>query len=579
MKRIMRRTIVALMLLALVATGASAQFGTQPGAPAPMPQSLDEALATVVVGDVQGFADNAGGLASKINPMMNAGMIKMRLGQAVGDPQLAGMPAGAGFVLAVFPPNTAVLFVEVAPAQVDAYLQALQMQGRFAAKGGGLLVVANSQTLADSGAAMASQAAALLSGAGAPSIKATAHVDKLMASYGPMIQMMMGAMAMQSANQMQQGGADMEAMRKAQMMMQVQLGVVQQVLQQLKTLRIELAVPTQGIEIKVSGAPLPGSDLAALAAAPPESADDLLAVLPGRGALRGAMGLNGEAFSACSLKMLDKVFAQMPGADDQKKELREAFMLSMRNGTKSSAFDMLYPGMAIVSGVNVSRVSSGADVVETMEKSLAQMKKMGIFGTPQFGVETDMKFQRNAAKYAGVDIHQMRMTIATGDNAIPEQVQMMKAMFGEGGTMAVDFAVIGDKVVQAMGGADIKPMIDAVKAGKNPDAAPLRAVGIIGAGWNGYVSLDLARGLQALQPILMGMPTFAADPSMAQTMQMASQTLANASPVAAGFMVSPAGFTAKLVVPADLLQVAAQAVMQMRMQAQMQRQQQMQPGQ
>lgn len=567
-----KRWIAALAATMLAAT-AWAQMPMQPGGAqqgaAPMPQSFDQALVVVEIGDLQGLINNAGALAAQVNPMFNAEMLRMQAGQMLGDPQLAGFAPGGGLTLGFFAPNTMIAFAEVGSAQIDTYVQALRTQGRFAAKSGGLIAIAGSQAALDAGLKMAPGAAQALGNEPSPTVKVTAYMPRVMSAYGPMMQMMLGMIAMQGTAAMQQQGADVAAAQQAQQILQIELLGLMQVLNETEVLTLEFAMPMKGFVVEVGVQPKAGTGLADFLSAPVKPADDLMAMLPGQGAVRGSFGMNGQAFSKFGMEIVENALAQMTNVTPADKEkLREVARVALKSGSSGTAFDVVYPDQGLISGATVARFEDGgaAQAVDTMEKTMQQFGAMGMMNVQsQQGISVDTQFTRDVRKHKSVAIHQLRTKVEIDAQADAQAAQGARAILGDG--ITVDIAAVGDKVVQAVNGVEIEPLIDAVNAGRHPQATPLAVVQTVGPGMQGYMALNAGRLIQALIPMISSQPQFAAQPGLGQTLQAAGASLQEAPPLAMGYAIGTGAGKGTLVVPAPLIATMAQTIAMMQMQA------------
>ncbi|HUT23740.1 MAG TPA: hypothetical protein VM492_05310 [Sumerlaeia bacterium] len=530
-------------------------------APAPVaaPTSLDQALVTIVVGDLGGAIEGAGSVAGQVLAGMDGPGLKALVGARLGDPTLAGMPVGAGLAVVVFPGNMRATYLEVAPEQSASYATALQREGQFVGQASDLLVAAPDELAMKAGTALAGEVKSrLLSGPPKPTVKATVHLDRLLAMVEPMIQMMLpgaGMMIAQQLNLMQGGAQDLPAVQSNAVVWDAALRGSYSIAKQLRQLEVEIGAPQEGIRIDTLLRATDGSNLQQFFAAQtvPAGAGDLLKILPGRGAVRFRFGYNMDALTSLVEKELTPILAAAPMGEEQK----QAALAVIRKGieVRGDAFagDFMIPGQPLWSGSGISRPKDPGSILARVEEMVNEMSDGG--GFLSFGAaSTTVTLAKNVREHQGIAIHQILVRQDMGALGA-ELAGPMREMMGD---LRADFAIVDDLVLVAIGPRLMEELIDAAKAKAHPQARPLNAEQAFGAGANGYMDFDLPAYMTlVVRMMTMGKPS--AD--QFAPLQTMVDMLKGAPPVSAALFLGPEGARGGMLAPRGLIDKAAQAVL------------------
>ncbi len=240
--------------------------------------------------------------------------------------------------------------------------------------------------------------------------------------------------------------------------------------------------------------------------------------------------------------------------EENLKKLESAYLKMMKDMT----------GMGFVWQVgkeNQSLFSTMAGVMHTTdanaylaeyEKSIATIND--IFGG--LNLPFVPKYEVKKLKVEGASALQMRMDFG-GAAGLPEEMQkMFKTMFGPDGKMTITIAVRDDKtlVIRYTGGEGIKEMLKSDAKGLSGDSEVAGVAKALPAGsqWALYLSpkgtTEFAdRAVKAISPIPLTVPQFAATP-----------------PIAAAARISGERYDVHIVVPAGVLDNAADFVRQVK---------------
>ncbi|MBN1868628.1 hypothetical protein JW916_15205 [Candidatus Sumerlaeota bacterium] len=569
------------MVLALMAGAALAQTADAPAtgstpsaavASAPIPSSLGEAAAVVVVGDLSGLIDRAGVLMSQLAPGMDGMMLRSKIGSSFGDPTLAGMPAGSGLAVVVFPSGSAVFFSEVAPSQIEAYRDATLASGEQAEAVSGLLVSGDGPTELSIGKNIAEQVKGLLAAAASPTAEATIYPPRILAVHGPTIESgIVGMTSMMGAMAGAVGPAGATSQQNPAQLMEMYFRTYLSVVKQVETVALRLSLDSDIVKIEKTIKPVAASNLAQFLGAPVQADPGLAAMIPAQGALRGGFFLNPQATADFLVKEITDVTAQMQVDPAKRQSLIQFAKDSFAAKGSGGVMDMFVPGQAsVMSGSSVYEVGDAAAYLDVMRNMEEKMRSAGLMDmAQQSGAQMTFEFKENVRQHAGVPVNlwtvkQEMPTGSTGSGSPAEQINQVLGF----NNMVSEIAIVGSRGAITMGGMSVDSLVDAVQAGQNPQAAPIAARSIYGDDTRVMLDVRPAQIAQIVSQVTRGM-TPADQPN---PMDMVVMAMSSAQPIQAAARWNGSQIEGTLIVPFSTIASIGQAIMAVQMQMMMQSQ-------
>jgi len=548
--------LATLQVLGVVSARAQAPAAAPAAGGAP---GLENAIVTISVSDLPGFINNLATVSSKIQPTLTAEALKALVGNMFGDPQLQGFAPGTGVAMVVLPPNTMLVFAQVAPAQRDAYLQAAKMKAPGTVVAGDLLATSSDPTMANLATQLAPTVKSrFFAEAGKPVLKVSLNANTAATMFEPMMQGMLQTIATAQQQQQQTAPAGIattpEGMKAQQQILEAELRVFISLLKQLKTLDLEVSPANGDLGLALNLDALPNTNLAKLFAAPTKPVNALLQLTPAKGAFRMVAATNGPEMRKVIQAEATAVFAQMQLSEEAKKSVQD--MIEMSSGTYGDGFavDMCVPGGPLMSGTMIYSGVEDPEKVLTMLQT-APEKMQGFFKMyEQMGMPMKMSFQKNVRQYKNLPIHRFDMNMqATG--APVEAQKMLEAMMGN--QFGYDLAVVDKNIAYAMGGEKIEEMVDALQAGKQATVKPFKAQQVFGNDQQMYADLDVAVLVKSISGMVQKMA-----PANAATPQMGAQVetmFAGAEPVTIAGRAQGTQFSLQTRIPGTVITGIAQA--------------------
>lgn len=491
--------IAALTMLAVSCTSEKTQQGAlEPAAELgtiEVPKMLDGALVTIAVGDMSGLVDKAGVLVAKIVPGMDAAGIKAKLATLVDDPDIeTSFPPGSGMVLAMLEGTKWVTFVEINPKVADTYVQKLANIGATAeAVRGVLLIAGTKEDFSVAKGILGEVNKKMLAGAGKPTIEVMLNLPKILERADQQIQQVIQALPMMFGMLQSAGGTDQqtqETMQNAARILEAEVRAIYYLAKQVDVVHVSFEPQDTGLRIDKTVVSLPDTELAALLnASMPAFPEDLMKILPGKGSIRGAYSVNGEALADFTEKVANAILDQMNVADSERQEFLKLMKTSMGLYSDGIAMDMMIPGGSLISGSFIMKSKDPAAVLDFLESMGKEFESSGIASFYEsMGMPMKFEVMKDVRQYNGVPIHVMKTDMEM-KNMPAEEAEKFHELMGD---MSYDIAILDNTVVYATGGQRIEELIDAVKAGSNPDAKPLAAQSVFAPGAKAYFDIGLA---------------------------------------------------------------------------------------
>jgi len=476
--------------------------------PDPPPLTVPDLAVAVRVNRFDQLLPKVAALASQIMPSITADALKAQLGAAVQDPTLAGLDQTRSAMLCVFDPpgrreadptgSREPVVVGLLPVTSDQYktkLQGMPNTYVYQKEGGKTLLLAQNEAAAVSGRQALDQLDPLLAQPMNSDLSVYVNVELLMTRHAADIEAAFKQMTemMEQIQQMgpPRGGPDTTFFT---MLMRCLLGVGKEV----RDLGVDLTLTKDGLELGGTSRAKAGTALAKALDQPIVPDTSLLAYVPGTGSIIGFDG--GDNFKAADYfaAKLDEAFAATTGPAASKIKVADikAAMVEPMRLSRATAFDILGTSGGTINGVSIVEITDPAAYLNTLRNTAKNMKAMGTDAT--------VAFKENARNYKGTPIHQMVLDIN-----IPQQAEMppfMAPILKALTHMESEIAVVGNYVIQDMGGKRIDAVIDALKAKKPLWTPSLNAQAIFPKEGTLYMDILPGRlvawGVQVAQPFL-----------------------------------------------------------------------------
>ncbi|MCX8038455.1 MAG: hypothetical protein N3D11_15640 [Candidatus Sumerlaeia bacterium] len=504
-------------------------------------------------------------MIAPILPGMGVEMLKLQLGNALGDPTLTGVDQTRAAMICVFAPEgggemPAVALVPVASAQLKTTLEA---RGSlvYQKEGGKTLLVAdvNNEKGMTAGRANFDKLEAILAQPVPSDVSVYVNVELLMARYEKTIENGLAEM-MRNMEQMQkmmgQPGAGTA-------MLGLQLHGALSVIKELKDLGVDLSLKKEGAELGLILRAKPDTALAKVLDSKPALDTALLNYLPRTGSVVGFAGIDSAAPADYIAAKFNEVMAAAPkttATAQLKADQMAKFLQRTTAMKKSTAFDFLAPGTDnILNGAIIYETSNANEYLKELRTLKKTMDDLGLTALYKgMGMDFSVTFQDKVRDYKGTPIHKMTTSVnMAGMEAMPGPATAMMKMFT---TQEYEIAAVDNYVIHDLNSKRIDPLIDALKAKKAAVSTPLRSQSQ--AGGMLYVDLFPARlgawGMQIVQsfapPGQGAGPQFAQVATKLKTLETEPVTLFAGS--------SQGKLQATLFVPVDPIVKIRDAVMQ-----------------
>lgn len=503
--------------------------------------SLDDALVSVVIGDVEGLFDQFGQLASQSRPEMTGDGLKQMFGAQIGDPQLKGLPPQSGAVMLIFPGGGRAMLFEVAPESMSTYEQSLAAQGGMTAQVEGLLVSALDENgMAAAKAVAAEVKAKILSVPAQPNVVANIDMEQAMALYGPQMRFMIqsiATMASQQAAGAAGGAASQPDPQAQQRMIQSQLGILFDLAQQVDRVVATVSFSREGARLDKVVTPKQGSDLLAVAQGPTQSGEALARMLPAGGAVRGYMMFNGPATAQLINNLMKNMMTQMaldPAVQQSMAELISTFARMQGQG-----FNYLIPGQPIPSGSFIYQAESpeaAQEMVALWMKSFQSDFVAKFYGS--LGMPATVGVTEKAREVEGVPVAQIKM-----DVQMP-QTPGVPNLF----PITYEQASVNNMILATLGGSSIEELIKSVKAAGT--GTPLQAAATLPPGADAYFDMNFGE--------LMGSMVSVMPQGQPNPLQGMAERIKGTPPMTMSLDMAGATMNGVLMIPADFINAMVQ---------------------
>lgn len=529
---------------ALTTTAIAAETAAFPGA-----------LATITVGDIQGMLDNAGALAEKVSPGMNASMLKMQVGMILDDPKLEVIPPGSG-ILAVYPEGGMPFgFVELSGAKAPEFLDMLTSRGLSNAKvADGLYALGISPDAAKEAAEKHGKAAALaLKGKGEPTLAGTVEVAKLLKKYKEPIEETIKTFPEKMAkiqDQMSKSGekANTQAAEAGAKMMPMVFQFYYALAKRIESVRFTIRPSKAGVQIDKSIKPVGGLSPAKKGT---RTGNDMLKLLPGGGTMDFEATYDATAVAESMIGIMDEVAKE--STDPAKFADLSSWLKSYLGVSDGAMAGRMTVADGKMGGTFAIGVTDEAKARTMLSEIPAKMKASGLLGIYEsLGIKCDFTYKSDAREHSGVKIDEMAIKLDAGSTASAEMVRAMSVY----GSMQYDIAVVNKVLIYSSTPKQIDALIDEVKKGATADAKSLVSQSKLPSGGCFYADYNIGKVME------LSMAALPPDSKEREAMGKLFSAIADYPLLFAGYhKTDTLDFT--MLIPAELMKAAAEGIGQM----------------
>ncbi len=556
------KTLVRIgLVMAVLAAGIGPVHG---GGQIAAPAVMDDAVLSITVSDFHGLIDGLGSAAAQVSPMMNATTLKSLMGMQLGDPMLAGIPAGQGLAVVALDPTTVFGVIELSAGQLAAYTNKLGTMGMKCSYGDGVLVVAKEAPALAKGVAAADAVRGSLLAKRSPTLRIGIQPASYIAANSEQVQGLFQMMTstMDKGLQLQaqiQGQTATPSPQGTVKILEGEMRVLLSFLNQVDAMEIVITPADGSLQIDQVIEPAAGSRLATLVNAPKKNRWNPKVQTGTAGSAAFMLDFlieNTEALSAFFLAETEQLISEMALETDSVQHM-SAYMQKCMAICKGSVSESVLGGTS--PGLNMDYVMEVADekaALDLLRNMQADMKATGFLDFYEsMGMPMSLEFKEKVRQHKGVDIHQFRAKISL-DQMPAIQRQQMEAMNLT--NMKYEVAILNGLMAYAMGDTSIESMIDRIKGAAG--ASPLVARTVFPAGGFYYGDVDIGRYMEFVTSIMPEMP------GNPVPFDKIITTLQGAPPITSAGHNSGGLVQWSLNIPADLLARIGQAALAIQMQ-------------
>ena len=519
------------------------------------PTSVKGALLSISTSDLSGLIDEIGSVAQKISPMMNAGMLKMMIGNQVGDPTLQGFAPEKGFAVVAIDPTNIFAIVELKKEQYPSYTN--QLTGLSFQYTNNVLVIGSSSDVLEKGIASIDSVNTALFSKREPTLRIDLQAEKAIEKNQKVIQDFLQSIPTSMAQSMMHApGATLDSTAQTMRVLEGELRVALAVASQCDVLEIVLAPKEGGLRISETLSAKSGTPLAKLLDAPRATKPNprIRAGYLGNDALRLEADLaNPEALLDFLTKEVDKVLKTMDIQDVDAQQLVASNHKWLDIAAGSFAETFSFGGDAGMQIGVLMAVSDEAKALKLLEESPADMQG-ALQSLDDFGFSSKIVFKKNVRTYKGVQIHQIRLDM-TNTNIPAEVTEELAAM--QLTNLVYDAVITNGVLGLCMGTDKMDRLIDRLQdADFQPQ--PLYAQNLFSKNGFLYADLDLAKYIEGIASL---MPT-----DQSASFQPILELLKGAPPLTFFGIKGNQSVSWKVDIPAKLIEKYGQAFLMQQMQ-------------
>jgi len=512
------------------------------------PIVLDEALITLTVSDVHGFLDAAGTIVAQFSPMMGAPMIKMVIGNQLGDPQLAGFAPGKGLAVVMLDASNTFAVAEVEAAQSDAYVQGLQGKGFLTRTMDGLVLIGKTAGQLNAAERLAQTVQAeLLDAKRSPSVRIALQPAEMIAKNEEVITAGLKKMV----DQMQQASASNE-MAGVQKILEAEMKVFLSLGRQIDSVEVEIQAVDGSIHVREVVQPMAGSRFSAFCNAP--ALNDFNPAL--HSSLLGDGAVNMEFCIRNPRAYSDFIAGECAALEDVMsldKSIMEGWVSYMERWMsimKGTVCETVLTGSGTPIGMGyLIEINDEAETLAVLRSIETDIGAMGLLRLYEaLGMPLSVEFKENIRKHAGVKIHQLKIDLSM-EEMPAEQRKTFESMMGN---MTYSMAIYKGALIYTMGEGEIGDVIDQMKKSA-VSPAPLAARGTFLAGAICYADFDAGKYFEFISAMMKAIP------DAPESMQKFGEIFKGADPVVMSGFCNSGRFESRSQIPGSLLVRLAQA--------------------
>ncbi|MDF7808088.1 hypothetical protein P4E94_11610 [Pontiellaceae bacterium B12219] len=521
------------------------------------PKVMDGAMLSLTVSDLSGFIDQAGSVAAQVSPGMSGEMLKMLLGMQLGDPSMAGIPAGKGFSIVALDPTNIFAVVEVTDTQSAAYISTAKAKGLESAYAEGMLVLAGTPDAVKKGVSLQGQVKkSLLSSRSSTlrlALQPAAVVERNQEAIDGFVQMMP---ALLGQGMMTQPGATLESVANVSKVLEAEMLVLISLAKQCETAEVVLAPKNGSLQLSKTLVPKAGTALHTLMTAPEAAKRNpklTAGQLGGGTILADFYFANSEALGTFVGAETEKLIPQLNLEDVDAAEVAATMkkMMSLYSGTGCEAISFGDDGAFKVRYVmEVKDEATTLEVLRTIEADMGPF--LQLYET--LGMPMELIFKENVRSANGTPVHQfsVKMDMLTLPAEQRDQIETMGL-----DEMVYELALKDGQLFYSEPGG-IEALMERVK--DDAAAAPLKARSVYPAGGCFYFDMDVGGYLGFVAT------TMPDDPATAMVKQQMGTLFQGVPPVTAAGFKEDGRMMWSVNLPGELLAKYGQMIMMMQMQ-------------
>jgi hypothetical protein len=454
------------------------------------PVVLDEALICVTASDFHGLVDGVGSVVAKVQPMFNGVMLKQMMGNAIGDPQLEGIPAGKGLAVVMLTESNYFAVAEIAASKLESYTNVLSSMGMQLQVEDELLVVAKDAASLKMGVDLAEEVEDRLLDNRSPSLRIAARPAAYFEMRQQDIDKMMFMLPMMMGSQLQQEGVSQEQTMMTARFLEGKVRVLISLAKQLGAYEVEVLPKGGDLYFTEVMDAVEGSNLERLFSAPTKIPynDKLGAGLLDDGALELDIHLqNPDAlmdFVEAEAKALSSVMSLNEGVISNYLAMCREWM-DVFGGTISES--ILNGDGGKFGASYIVELKNEQKALELLKDVQRQWEKSGVDALyKEVGCPVTMEFAEAVRTYKEVPIHQLKVNIDTTAMA-EDQKAALDLMMGE--AFSMDLAFAKGVMVYTTESGKMDAILDQLVAAEPVQVAPLAARKQFPS--DGFIYLDL----------------------------------------------------------------------------------------
>lgn len=458
MNAVQRRIWISLSAFSLLTTPAPAQHAVPMNVPV-----LPDTYGTIAIGDVRGLLELTGQMVGHVIPGFNEQMLRQQFGAIAGDPQLDGLPAGAGLVIVIPRSGLPFAFLEVEKKKIAAYEGLLKKRGLPAvARYEDLLLGAPNAASLDASRRFAEKVRSeILLGNGEPTVSASFKLGDLLRQYEPQAKSMLQKMDARMQQEKTTATGQLQGL-KTILNLQYALGKKVDLLQisfspSEKGLAMDLAVTPKGGIAELAGPRVPEN-----AAGPA-----MLELLPATNGIRAEWTCDPEWIAGPYTNLIVDTMRESGVPAKEADEFRSWMKTSMQAITGGMAMDFGGDPANPLGGGYALSVTSEEGALQFLREMPDRTESTGMGSFYRhIGMPLTVSFKENVRRHEGAAIHQLQVKMDLR-NSVPEKELMKLA------DTTYEVAVANKVLLYAVAPVQIESLIDAARSGKHPDSKAL----------------------------------------------------------------------------------------------------------